>query len=1230
MDTIKLKINERQITARPGQTILEVVREQGLDDIPTLCHSAELEPYGSCFLCTVEVKGRRNLVPSCATRVVPDMEVTTRNERIITSRRTALELLLSNHYADCISPCKIGCPAGVDAQGYIALAAMGNQRQAVDLIREANPLPAICGRVCVRKCEVVCRRADVDAAVGINAIKRFVTDAPGVYDAEPQREPDRGQSVGIVGAGAAGLTAAWFLGRRGYRPVIYEAMPRSGGMLRYGIPTYRLPDEVINREVDYICRAGAEIHYNVRVGRDVTLAELREQHAAVFLASGAWAGKSMRAKGEDETEGVLQGIEFLREKADDPSPVTGTMVVVGGGNTAMDVARTAWRCGAEKVIILYRRTKAEMPADEMEIEDCIDEGIEIIELVAPIGVVAENGKLRALRCIRMKLGEPDDSGRRRPVPLEGSEFDFPCDLAARAIGQEPVITGLTEVAEERVTVSRWKTFEVDPQTMATNLPGVFAGGDAADDGPTVVIDAIRDGQRAARGIDAFLRGEPLPHKPFIVMKEFWGKPGQAELGEVPESPRHEVHTLSAEERSGNFREVATGFEPEDTAHEAARCLSCGCLRYDDCALRLYAEEYDVDLERFKGYARRHQVDDRHPYIVYDPNKCILCARCIRTCARVLPISALGLVNRGFRTEMRPAMNDPLVETSCISCGNCVDSCPTGALTIKYAFPGRAALPVEEVASHCAVCSLGCAIRVRRLGGERYYITSSGEPGRYLCRYGRFGYELFAQSRRLSAPLLRRGSDSSEISFGEAYQAIDDGLRRVVAEHGPESVAVFASPELTNEELYLAARIARESLGTNNVASLAALETGREAAELDEILGFTGSSAGAEALAEADLIICSNTATEADALILAIEIVAAARRGTPLVVVNSILGTTDRHLARVALDPMRGRATAVWVGLLRALLENEGLSTEHVGRIAGGQELLAALEADLERAAQESGVRVEQLREVADLIRSSRHIVIVHSPDRHEDFAPGDMKMLANLALLLRQAGTSVELLLPRLNANHAGLEICGVTPVFLPGRCPVGNLPGARSNAELRGLLREGRLRGALIIGEDPLEHRRTGAYFQNIEFLAAVDWVATETTRFADVTLPGTTYLETEGTRCDFAGRRVDFARAVQAPAGMTGWQVLARLAERGGVPIGAATAADLTAAIEQVAREELGERMSFYWNCGEERHWPSPGRLALPPEIGHAPSIPPALTHSGRYKRAIRQVGTARFRVH
>ncbi|MBP6875425.1 MAG: FAD-dependent oxidoreductase [Candidatus Eisenbacteria bacterium] len=1240
MATITLKVNGREVQARPGQTILELVEEQQLDSIPTLCHSPELEPYASCFLCVVEMKGRPNLVPACATRVANGMEIETRSERVIASRKTALELLLSNHYADCLSPCMLGCPAGVDAQGYIALAAMGAHAQAVDLIREANPLPAVCGRVCVRKCELVCRRAQIDAPVGINAVKRFLTDLPETYEGTPAREPDRGKSVGIVGAGPAGLTAAWFLGRRGYRPVVYEAMPRPGGMLRYGIPAYRLPDEVLDREVEYIARAGAEIRCRVEIGRDLSLDDLRARHDAIFLAIGAWVGKGMRVPGERETAGVVQGIEFLREKAERPDPVAGTVVVVGGGNTAMDCARTAWRCGAEKVILLYRRTKAEMPADEMEIRDCLEEGVEIIELAAPIGIVAEKGRLKALRCIRMKLGEADDSGRRRPVPMEGSEFDFPCDLAIAAIGQEPRVKGLTALGGSDIAMHPWRTFEVDTETMATNLPGVFAGGDAADDGPTVVIDAIRDGQRAARAIDAFLSGEALAKGPFIVTKDFWGKPGKAELADIAESPRHEVHVREVEERAGSFREVATGFEPEDTLHEAARCLSCGCLRFGDCRLRLYAQEYGVDLAHFAGYARRHKPDDRHPHIVYDPNKCILCGRCIRTCERVLPISALGLVHRGFKTEMRPAMNDPLAETSCVACGNCIDACPTGALTPKYPFAGRAHLACEETKSHCAVCSLACPITVRRFADGRYSIAASGVPGEYLCRFGRFGHERFVIPKRLTRAALRSGGATAEIGFEAACARAVEGLRAVAAKHGPESVAVFASPELSNEELYLAARIAREGLGTNQVGSLVILERGGESGALDRQLGVTASTSGREALRDADLIVCNNTAVETDHLILAIEILRAVRRGAKLVVANSILDKADRLLAAVTMDPMRGRATHLWQAVLGQGLARNPEWAAVAESLPGGKELRAGLPLDLATVSAETGVDAACMARVAELIAGARKAVFVHGADRHEDRAAGDIQTLANFVVLLRAAGREAELLLPRLSGNVAGLEVAGVDPAFLPGRLPVAQADrataaaqnraaGARSQAEMRALLEQSRLRAALIIGEDPLEHPRTAAYFKNLEFLVAVEWRPTETTRSADIAIPGSTYLESEGTRCNFEGRKLEYARAVAPPSGKTGWQVLAEMAACLGILARPASASELTAEIERAVRAAQGPLASYYWNCGEARPPLPAGALVLAPLETRPPHFPPAVTQTGRYKRKLRSVGAEHFRV-
>ena len=1226
MEPIKIKINGREIETAPDKTILEVVREHELDAIPTLCHSQELEPYASCFLCVVEVKGRPKLVPACATRVAPGMEVTTRNERIVESRRTALELLVSNHYADCVSPCMEGCPAHVDAQGYIALSAMGLYREAVDLIRETNPLPAICGRVCVRKCEVVCRRADVDKPVGINAIKRFVTDQPGVYDSSPACEPPTGKRIAIIGAGPAGLTAAWFLGRKGHMPVMFEAKARSGGMLRYGIPIYRLPDDVIDREVEYICRAGAEIRYNTRVGKDVSLDELMKEYDAVFLGPGAWAGNPMRVEGEFNTDGVVQGADFLPEKAENPTPLSGTVVVVGGGNTAMDVARTSWRLGADKVIILYRRTKDEMPADRMEIEDCLAEGIEIMELAAPVGIITGNGKLKALRCIRMKLGEPDSSGRRRPIPLEGSEFELPCHMAVSAIGQATDLGGLIDASGTKVGLTKWNTFVVDPETLATNVRGVFAGGDAADDGPTVVIDAIADGQRAARAIDSYVKNDSVSPPPFIVKKEFWAKPGKAELGDVKESPRHEVHQIGVDSRRGSFAEVATGFEFEDNTHECDRCLSCGCLRYDTCFLRIYAEEYGVDMNRFKGHVRKHKVDERHPYVVYDPNKCILCSRCIRTCARVLPVSALGLVGRGFRTEMRPALNDPLVETSCVSCGNCVDSCPTGALTIKYPFPGRACLDTVDEPSHCAFCSLSCAITVRKFGPGRYYIGPSGVPGDYLCRYGRFGNELFIKRKRIASPEIRRGSEIQTGDLCEAQKLVAFGMRRVVSKYGAGKVGVFVSPELTNEELYLASRIAREGLGTNNIASLSILGTGAESGALDESLGFTASTAGRSSIDNADLIICNNTSMEPDHLILAVRVIQAVRSGAKLIVTNSTLDPTDQKLSTLAMDPMRGRAAILWNGVMQALLDEKYFKPAAVKKIPGAAAFLKSRDFGIDSVAALSGVEPAEIRAAAALIKAARRIVIIHSPDRVQDQASGDLETLANFVVLLRSAGVEAELLLPRMNANSAALEIMGADPSFAPGRVPSPpEAAGARSREELRALLASGELKGALIIGEDPLAWGQTGSAFQNVEFLAAMDWTSTETTRYADVVLPGSTYLETAGTRCNFEGEVVEYSEAVEPPAGASGVEVLRGLAREFALTVDD----DTTGELERIVRDKLGDLVRFYWNTGEERVAPGTMRLVATGAVVHAGSLQPPLTHSEKYKREIREVGTERYRV-
>ncbi|MBN2083383.1 FAD-dependent oxidoreductase [bacterium] len=1213
---IELTINGQPVEARPGQTIYEVVTEQGLDRIPTLCHAQNLEPYASCFVCVVELEGKPNLVPSCATKVAPGMVVNTRNERIIESRRTALELLMSNHYADCLAPCVLGCPAHVDIQGYIALAARGQTAEAADLIRQTNPLPAVCGRVCVRKCEEACRRKLVDDSVAINDLKRYITDSEGSYDSWPERAPDSGKRVGIVGAGPAGLTAAYFLGLRGHECTIYEMMPEPGGMLRYGIPSYRLPRDILTKEIDYICtRAGVRIECDKKLGRDIELAELREEYDAVYLAMGAIGSNPMGVQGEEDTEGVLKGLEFLMDMAQEAKPINGTVIVIGGGNTAMDAARTSWRLGADKVIVVYRRTRAQMPADPMEVEALAEEGIEIIELAAPQELVTnQSGRLTGIKCIRMKLGEPDDSGRRRPVPIEGSEFVQNCDWCISAIGQSPILDGIDGTDEENMpATTRWNTLVADGLTYATRVPKVFAGGDV-ETGPSVAIDCIAAGQKASRSIHAFLlagdNGEvdltaeghmavfnahTAPHcdfeKAIVMRKDLLGEVTESDIGDRAKTIRQKLPEIEVEERASSFTEVATGFTWDEAHEEWARCLSCGCLKVDDCRLREYCSEYNVDLTKYAGTVRKYRVDDEHPYIIIDSNKCVLCTKCIRTCEQVLGESALGLVNRGFGAAIEPALGKPLADTPCVSCGNCEAACPTGALTIKYPFPGRAVVPAREETTTCGFCSLACTVNVKLTGSGRYWMVPPKEPGKHLCRFGRFGAELFIDQDRVTAPLKREMGAFKRTSFEDAFQDIAVDLRQAVDRYGPEAVAVFVSPELTNEQYFLAQHIARDGLGTNNISSLSMLFTEGTPGTLTPAFGFTASTAERKVLEQADLILINNCDLKIEQLILAMKVIEALNRGAKVIAAAGVHGDLI-ELGTLNLEPLRGTSTLMWRGVVSELVKN-GFDRAKIEEMPGSEEYLADVDAvKMEDVVSQTGEDLDHLQYCAKLLSEANHVVVIHSPDRTEDKAPGDLPELGNLMTLLHSQGKKTDLLLPRAACNTAGLETCGAAVEFRPGRQPVP--------AELRQItpirdtlikrLVNGEIKAALIIGEDPMRDNRVRRYLQNLRFLAVVSDTMSETANAADIVLPGTNYLEEQGTRINFEGRLHEFKQVMTPPAGRDGWRVLCGLAGAFRL-IGVCDSMDsLKDKLKKAVRAGYGEYTPFYWNTGERRDWRGP----------------------------------------
>ncbi len=565
--------------------------------------------------------------------------------KLISSTLTQQQEVFASHIethncstGDCVklspAPCQMTCPAGLDIPTYVTLIGTGRDAEAVDVIRKDCPFPWVCGLVCTRPCELMCVRARIDSPISIKTLKGFAAEramSEGSYK-NPPREPDKNKKVCVIGAGPGGLSAAYYLAVMGYRVRVVEEQAVAGGMLLLGIPRYRLPREVIDREVAMLKELGVDFQFNTRFGRDVTLQQLKAKgFDAFFLAIGAHKSFKLGIPGETEFPQVIDAIDFLRRVALGDRQVPGNKaVVIGGGNVAIDAARTCLRLGCASVTLAYRRTRSEMPADGEEIEQAEEEGIQFEFLIVPTGVVGDQNGVQSLNCLKAKLVTREGQDRKYPVPIEDSDFTLDTDVIICAIGQQVDDSCMESL--EGLEWTRRQTINVHMATMETDMEGVFAAGDAVT-GPATVIEAIGGGKRAAQSIDRYLSGIPQPMMPPVPTRR--GRIDHLEVSAADKMTlqRPQMALLNIDRRRTTFQQVELGYTENKVREEARRCLRC-----------------DI---------------------------CLRCGKCVEVCRDKMGVNALQMGYFDFDHPVATDFRD--TEDICILCGACATNCPTGAM-----------------------------------------------------------------------------------------------------------------------------------------------------------------------------------------------------------------------------------------------------------------------------------------------------------------------------------------------------------------------------------------------------------------------------------------------------------------------------------------------------------------------------------------------------------------------
>ncbi|HDY8125814.1 formate dehydrogenase subunit alpha [Vibrio vulnificus] len=1240
---IQIVIDGKYRIVEAGQTVLQAAKVCGVE-IPSLCGMNRSGEKIPCDLCVVEVEsgGTRR---ACELEVYNGLTVNTQSEALSAHRKQALNRIMSDHYADCEAPCKTACPAGVDIQSYLYHIAQNDHQKAIEVIKRTLPMPLSIGRVCPAFCESECRRSLVDDAIAIRQLKRHAADADlAAQEAyTPERKADKNKRIAIVGSGPGGLTAGYYLTNEGYQVDVFEAMPQAGGWLRYGIPEYRLPKSILDKEIALMCRNGMAIHTDKKLGRDISLSQLSQDYDAVCLAVGASKAVAMDYPGSD-LDGCYLGVDYLKDFVTEQRFTTGKKVaVIGGGNTAIDCARTAVRTGADTTLI-YRRTRDEMPAEDYEIEEAEHEGVKFHFLTNPAQNIADgDGRVCSVKLEKMALGAPDASGRRRPEAT-GEYFTEAFDTVIAAVSQQ---ADLSFMQGEALTLplTRWNTADANPETMHSGTGNIFSIGDFRR-GPATAVEAVADGRIAAQAIDRFFDGdmENIPLKPFNSRKEQKLKQvDPLHFSHLQKVARTIMPELTSQQREQSFEEVELGFDNAEAMAEAARCLECGCQVNTSCDLRDYATEYgaeqhfhySVNIKSHDEWQALRQNDPRHKYpidhssefIVFDANRCISCGQCIQACREQSVQGVLSFMNleKGrpvVRPDCRPNFGGQGVrmgDSRCVQCGACVQACPVGAMTDARDRSQGRETPLKKVDTICTYCGVGCKLtmHVDEAANRIRYVEGAHSPVNegMLCVKGRYGFDFVASEERLTTPLIRKDGWLQPASWQEAISLIADKFSTIKQDFGGRALAGFSSAKTTNEDNYAFQKFMRRELGTNNVDHCARLCHASTVTGLEASLGSGAMTNDIPSIKHSDVIFIIGSDTSAAHPVIASHIKQAVRHhGARLIVADpKRIGMADHAELYLAHRP--GTDVMLINGVMQQIIKNGWYDMEYIEERVDGfdtmlQEVMSPAYA-LDKVELVTGVKADDIFAMARMIGTAKRTAVYYSMGITQHTTGHDnVRSIANLQLLCGNIGIEGGGINPlRGQSNVQGACDMGALPNNYPGYQKVYNPlvrekfviewdapnlsaePGLTLTEIIDGACRRD-VRALYVMGENPVLSDPNQAHviegLEALDFLVVQDIFLTETAQFADVVLPSCSFAEKSGHFTNTERRVQRIYPAVNPPGeAKEDWRIIQEIANAMGSDWHYRSVAEITNEITRVTPQYAGLKWDNITREGVQ--WPS-----------------------------------------